>query len=115
MSRRGGKTGQLSIREEGNQGEHVEIHYIEETEMIFPERRKRESMKYIKTNIAHKGKALLRKEKDTCSILLLAYTPKHSTEKEDRRLIDKLTEVYLKYIDRIGEENSGETGGKEKQ
>ena len=114
MSRRGGKTGQLSIREEGKQGEPIKIHFMEETETIFPERRKRENMKYIKTNIAHKGKALLRKEKDTCSILLLAYTPKHSTEKEDRRLIDKLTEVYLKYMDRIGEENSEETGGNEK-
>lgn len=115
MSKRGGKTGQLSIREEGKQGEHIKIHYIEETEINFSERRKKESMKYIKTDIAQKGKALLRKEKDSCCIVLLAYTPKHSTEKEDERLIDKLTEVYLKYMQRIGEGNSEETGGEEKQ
>ncbi|WP_141709530.1 hypothetical protein, partial [Eisenbergiella tayi] len=61
-------------------------------------------MRYIQADIAGKGKALLKKKDGSQSIVLLAYTPEGSSKQENERLIDKLTNVYLEYLQRIGED-----------
>lgn len=58
-------------------------------------------MKYIKADLTGKGRALLKKKDKSYSIVLLAYTPPYSTEKENDHLIDNLTNVYLDYLSRI--------------
>nr|WP_308626164.1 hypothetical protein [uncultured Eisenbergiella sp.] len=68
-------------------------------------------MRYIQADIAGKGKALLKKKDGSQSIVLLAYTPEGSSKQENERLIDKLTNVYLEYLQRIGEDRQE---GKEK-
>ena len=70
-------------------------------------------MRYIQADIAGKGKALLKKKDGSQSIVLLAYTPEGSSKQENERLIDKLTNVYLEYLQRIGEDRpEGKEEGK---
>lgn len=58
-------------------------------------------MKYIKAALTGKGRALLKKKDKSYSIVLLAYTPPYSTEKENDHLIGNLTNVYMDYLSRI--------------
>lgn len=70
-------------------------------------------MKYIKTEIVGKGKALMKQDDKGYYIVLLVSTPKNSTEEENERLIDRLSFEYLEYLQRIGEDSKEKREGVE--